>query len=199
MTPSEPGELRIRNQRFRPYWEILQGMLVATMLIATIGLFFAGPIHKLALYLIVAGYFSLGAFIGFALWLGAVARKHYGGHARGESRVPFNWLLPKLSAVRAVKLGEGIAIETSALDFRFTSRAASRIRFAPDPSEDYADSDQPIHLCEATIEIGVGKQFRLIVSESDAQRLRQWAAAEGIIVNDCDGYQPPATEVAAGA
>ena len=48
MTPSEPTEVRIRNQRCRPYWELLQGMLVATTVLATIGLFFAWPIEKLS-------------------------------------------------------------------------------------------------------------------------------------------------------
>jgi hypothetical protein len=70
----------------------------------------------------------------------------------------------------------------------------SRIRFAPDPAEDYAEPRRAVHFCGATIDLNSGKGFRLIVDEADAARLRTWAVTKGIAVCDCDGYSPRTTE-----
>jgi hypothetical protein len=38
--------------------------------------------------------------------------------------------------------------------------------------------------------LNTGKEFRLILDEADAGRLREWAAAKGIAVSNTDGYSP---------
>jgi hypothetical protein len=194
--PPDPGELHIRNQRYRPYWEILQAMLISAMGLATIGIFFAGPFDRLAIGFILAAYLGLGAVIGFAFVLRSVARRQFGNRPRGKARSGFDWLLRRLGPVRTLTLGDEIVIETGALDFRFRAGAGSRIRFAPDPAEDYAEAEKAILMCQAVVELDPVKQFRLIVSETDAQRLRHWAVAKGIAVCDSDGYSPRAVETA---
>jgi hypothetical protein len=46
----------------------------------------------------------------------------------------------------------------------------------------------------------MGREFRLILDQADALRLREWAGTKGIPVCDEDGYVPrpaePATETA---
>ena len=122
------------------------------------------------------------------------------GTARAKQQAaPLDWLLGRLSPVRGLQLGDGIEIETVILVFRFAARTVSRIRFAPDPAEDYAEAERKVQLCQVIVEMDLKRQFRMIVDEVDAQRLRQWAVAKGINVNDCDGYRPPPTELAAGA
>jgi hypothetical protein len=64
------------------------------------------------------------------------------------------------------------------------------VKFAPDPKEDYIGAEAPIQLCQATVEMNSGRNFRLIVTEADAERMRQWAFAKGISVSNCDGYCP---------
>jgi hypothetical protein len=71
-----------------------------------------------------------------------------------------------------------------------------RVRFAPDPDEDFNEFEPTRQLCQATVEIHSGRQFQLIVDEADAQRLRQWAVEKGIAVCDSDGYSPRAVETA---
>ena len=53
----------------------------------------------------------------------------------------------------------------------FPARAVTRVSFAPDPKEDYVGSENPMLLCEATVEMDSGKQFYLILTEPDARRL----------------------------
>jgi hypothetical protein len=62
------------------------------------------------------------------------------------------------------------------------------ISFGPDPHEDYAEPPLPETLCEATVTFQLGRPVRLIVSASDAARLRAWAAGHDIPVRDPDGY-----------
>jgi len=169
----DPGELRIRNQRYRPYWEILQGMLVASMALAVFGLFLTDPFVRVVLRFILAVYVSLAAVFGFAFVLRALARRQFGTQPRRRDRSAFDWLLRRLSPVRTLRLGEQIVIETGALDFRFPARPPSRIRFAPDPAEDYAEAEKPVLMCQAIVELDANRQFRLIVTETDAKRLRQ--------------------------
>ena len=63
-------------------------------------------------------------------------------------------------------------------------RAVQRVRFAADPDEDYADRETASQLYEATVEIHSGRPIRLIVTQRDADRLRQWAVAKGIAVSE---------------
>ena len=75
----------------------------------------------------------------------------------------------------------------------------SRVRFALDPGEDFKELETPIPLCEATVEIESGRQFRLIVTQTDADRLRRWASGKGIAVVDSDGYHSRTVEPAGHA
>ena len=194
--PPDPGELLIRNQRYRPYWEVLQGMLVAAMVLATIGLFLADPQDRFLPRFILASYVGLAAVFGFAFVLRSLARRRYGNRPRRKALSGFDSLLRSVSQVRTLKVGEGIVIETGALDFRFPAAMPSRIRFAPDPAEDYADADKPTPMCQAIVELDAARQFNLVITEIDAQRLRGWAVDKGIAVCDSDGYSPRAIETA---
>jgi hypothetical protein len=99
----------------------------------------------------------------------------------------FGWLAPRRIPVASLRLGD-----TVEFDPRVPVRAAvvSRVRFAPDPAEDYAELDRPVRYCAAAVEFNTGREFRLILDEADAARLRNWAAARGIPVCDADGYRP---------
>jgi len=196
--PPDPGEIHIRNQRYRPYWEVLQGTLVASMALAVVGLFLADPLDRLLPRFILASYLGLAAVIGFVFVLRSVARRQYGSRPRGKASSGFDWLLQSVTPVRSLKLGDRIVIETGALDFRFPAAMPSRIRFAPDAAEDFADVDRPVPMCQAIVELDAGRQFRLVVTESDAQRLRQWAVANGVAVCDSNGYRPRTVESATG-
>ena len=68
--------------------------------------------------------------------------------------------------------------------------AVVRVRFAPDPAEDYAEPGREVHFCAAGVELNSGAELRLILDEADAARLRTWAVTKGIAVCDCDGYSP---------
>ncbi|HKB02854.1 MAG TPA: hypothetical protein VKD90_11585, partial [Gemmataceae bacterium] len=70
------------------------------------------------------------------------------------------------------------------------------VRFGPDPGEDFKESEPPTPLYEASIEIHSGRQFRLLVDESDMERLKEWAAAQGIAVSDGAEYYPQPAEPA---
>ena len=86
--------------------------------------------------------------------------------------------------MRELKLG--IRIETTPIVNRLPIRSVQRVRFAADPDEDYADRETASQLYEATVEIHSGRPIRLIVTQRDADRLRQWAVAKGIAVSECD-------------
>ena len=101
-------------------------------------------------------------------------------------------LLPFVHSVHQLKFGEVVGY----LHFRFPPAAVRRVRFAPDPDEDFNEFEPTRQLCQATVEIHSGRQFQLIVDEADAQRLRQWAVEKGIAVCDSDGYSPRAVETA---
>jgi hypothetical protein len=137
-----------------------------------------------------------------AVWRWAVFR------IRGEELGPvpgvtialaaFDWLLPRRLSVQHLVLADGIDIEIDP-NIRFALAAVRRVRFAPDPAEDYVDSEGPVHYCQAAVELNTGKELCLIVEEGDAGRLRQWAVGKGITVCDCDGYRPVTFEPASEA
>jgi hypothetical protein len=105
----------------------------------------------------------------------------------------FDWLLPRRVSVHHLTLADGIDIEIDPT-IRFALAAVRRVRFAPDPAEDYVDSEGPMHCCQAAVELNTGKELCLIVEEGDAGRLREWAADRGIAVCDSDGYRPRTAE-----
>jgi hypothetical protein len=102
-------------------------------------------------------------------------------------------LLPSVHTIAQLKLGENVEVFSAV---RFPAQWVSRVRFAPGPGEDFKESEPPIPLCEATVEIESGRQFRLIVAQADAERLRQWAGGKGIIVVDSDEFRSRTVEPA---
>jgi hypothetical protein len=168
----DPGVVRIRNQRYQPWPEIVLGMFVAVCVAAMFGLFVIKRLAPVDCVIVGATIAGLANFI-------------------------FRCLLPRLGSIRQIKLG--YCVETAPLVWRYPARSVKRIAFAPDPAEDYVERDKPTRLYEATIELESEKPFRMIVDETDAGRLRAWAVAREIAV--CDHGQEhsqmaePASEV----
>ena len=172
MSPFDPGVVRIRNQRYQPWPEIVLGMFAVTCMAAMCGLFLVPR----------AGMLD-------CVWASAILG--------GLTLFIFEWLLPRLGSIRELKLGVGI--ETAPLVRRHPAEAVDRITFAADPAEDYVERDNPTRFYEATIEVESERPFRMIVDETDAERLRQWALARGIPVSNRDQDRSrmaePASEV----
>jgi hypothetical protein len=212
--PPEPEEFRIHNQRYPRWFKFAEavfigGLLVTFLVIEFVGLWYLGV--KSTVYIAV---FALVAILPIVIhgWLliwdlsrprrgaGITARALFNGVVLGIRRkdlgraIEFSvlkvvrLLLPSVHTVDQVKIGEGVTVRSLA---RFPATEVCRVRFAPDPVQEYEDPELALALCEVTIEKVSGHQFRLIVDEADAERLRQWAEAKGIAVCDCDGYQPP--------
>ena len=106
--------------------------------------------------------------------------------------------LPWANPVARLKLGDDLEVNPGWR--RYKPERIKQIEFARDPAEDYHDyAALPVPMCEVRIRHDCRVTFRLIVSESDAERLRTWAAAKGIAVCNADGYQPRTAEPASGA
>src|SRR5262249_53427082 len=97
-------------------------------------------------------------------------------------------LLSKRYWIHHLVLSDEIEIDNPVL--HYPPKAVKEIRFSPDPKEDYIGAEGPIPLCLATVAIDAGKEFRLIVNDVDAEKMRQWAVGKGIAVCECDGYVP---------
>jgi hypothetical protein len=131
-------------------------------------------------------------------WLVLGIRRKELGPADGWTALTvLRGLLPSRISVHHLKLGESIDLGHPLL--RFPARKVRQVTFAPDPAEDYLESDRRTRLCEASVGMDSGKHFHLILDEADAERLRHWAATRGITVRDCDGYRPPAVLSVASA
>src|SRR5262249_27470121 len=87
--------------------------------------------------------------------------------------------------VLRLELGDGLENERG---HTYPPSEVELIELGPDPVEDYVESSLPVPCCQATIELESGRRIRLIVSATDAARLRDWAVEKGIAVNDPDGY-----------
>jgi hypothetical protein len=222
---SDPGELRIRNQRYPRWITIAENVFVGGMLVSFLAIEIAGLwlFGQRALYFLLAAFLLVLpiAIYGWlllwdlnrpgprrdmtmrALFVGAVLgirQKGFGDLGAAVESIALNLLRPLLPTVHTVsqlKLGEKVEVLSAV---RFPAQWVSRVRFALDPGEDFKESEPPIPLCEATVEIESGRQFLLIVTQADAERLRQWASAKGITVVDSDEYRSrtiePAGEVA---
>jgi hypothetical protein len=212
--PSDPGPLQIRNQRYPRWFDMIGGMVFALILFGALALFFIPqPYDRRMALLILGGLLGLGLLILYGLfqlwdlrrpvttrlvtartlfeWLVLGMRRKALGPADGWTALTM--LRPSAGSrysAHHLKLGEGIEVEGDFVVARFGARAVARLRFAPDPREDYVGCDHPTHFCEATVEMDSGRQFCLVVTEADGQRLRQWGVAKGITVCDCDGYTP---------
>jgi hypothetical protein len=217
MTPSEPGAVKIRNRRSPLWFEMLAAILVILVFFGIGGGLFIGPqFHRIGMYCMVAGLLGMVPITLYGLfqlwdltrpipsrpvtaravfdWLVLGIRRKELGPADGwTALVMFRGLLSKKYLVHHLKLGDEVEVDNPVV--RYPAREVTQVRFAPDPKEDYAGSEKPILLCQAIVEMGSGRQFRLIVDEADARRLREWASAKGIAVSDCDGYRPRTEEL----
>jgi hypothetical protein len=221
MTPPVPREIRIRNRRYPRWFEVaghvlVGGLLVTFLLIETLGVWMYG---FQALYVLL-GVFLVVLPIAVHGWLliwdlsrpgpgrGVTARELFDAVARGTRSkglaAAVEWtalsltrpLLPSVHTVPWLKLGEEIEVPPR---FRYPPGAVTRVRFGPDPGEDFKESEPQTPLYEATVEIHSGRQFRLIVDKTDAQQLKEWAAAKAIAVCDAAEYYPQAAQSANGA
>ena len=213
---SKPRGVRIRNQRYGSWLEIVMFMLIGIAVFGVVGAFF----DKHMLYFTVAGVFGLVPAIVYWLfvcwdlrrtapaqpvtartlfewWVLGIRRKELGPADGTAALSALRPLVPSVCTVDQLKLGDDLEVAGGILRFPLT--AVKRIRFAPDPLEDYGGAESPLEMCQASVEMDSGKEFRLIVTEVDAEKMRQWAATKGIAVCDCDGYRPRPVEPAAEA
>jgi hypothetical protein len=218
--PSDPGQLRIRNQRYPRRVVVAEnvlvgGLLVSFVVIEILGLWLLGT--RTTVCVLLACHLAISPVV-IRGWLliwdlnragpprrGVTARALYEGVFLGIGRkelpaaigwTALTWVrawLPSVHTVARLKLGDEVEAYAAV---RFSTGAVRRVRFAPDPDEDYRESEPPLLLCEATVEVHSGRRFRLTVTEADAQRLRDWAVAKGIAVCESEGYRPRPAETA---
>jgi hypothetical protein len=124
----------------------------------------------------------------FDWWVLGIRRKELGPADGSTGLVLFRPLLSKRYWIHHLVLGDEIEVDNPII--HYPSQAVKEIRFSPDPKEDYIGAEGPIQLCQAAVAMDSGKEFRLIVNEADAEKMRQWAASKGIAVCDRDGYTP---------
>jgi len=209
--PAHLGEVQIRNRRYRPWVEIVGVMWLVLLLFLT--MFWQGVAgsHRLRAYPLVA-CLLLGAGYCLRMWMLVLDLTERPLLSRRETaravwnwlfhrvrpdnprrvrvRIAltlFGWLAPRRISVAALKLGDTVEFDSRV---PVPVRSVTRVVFTPDPAEDYAESEVPVHLCQAFIELESEKRFELLLDETDAARLRDWALAKGITICDCDGYAP---------
>jgi len=163
----DPGVVRIRNQRYQPWPEIVLGMFVAVCVAAMFGLFVIKRLAPVDCVIVGATIAGLANFI-------------------------FRCLVPRLWSIRQIKLG--YCVETAPLVWRYPARSVKRIAFVLDPVEDYVERDSAARQCEAMIEVEGARPIRMIVNEPDSERLKQWAVGRGIMVSDFCRAAEPANE-----
>jgi hypothetical protein len=220
MTPSDAGGVRIRNQRYW-YWSAIVGVMLIVLSFAVLVLPFAldRRFDRLTRWAFFAVMLAIAGY-SLRIWLMVLdlterplpgrretirtvwAWVRHGVRPENPYRVRatvalylFGWVVRTRISVDMLMLGDTVAFDPR---FPVPSEVVRRVRFAPDPAEDYAESDRPPRLCAAAVELSSGREFNLILDEADAQRLREWAAAKGIPVCDAEGYRPPAVESNAG-
>ena len=215
MTPPAPGELRIHNQRYR-HWAAFAGVMPVVCFLVASGLQFVDrQFSRLASYGLLG---SVVAMVVYCLraWLiilslqegplpawRETARALWNWLVRGARpldprriavsvvRTLFGWMVPRRISTDLLQLGDEVWFDPR---FPIPVAAVVQVRFAPDPAEDYAESDRQVHFSAAAVELKSGTEFRLILDEADARRLREWAVTKGIPVADCDGYSPRTAE-----
>jgi len=215
---SDAEPLRIVNRRY-PRWVVIAenvfvaGMLVAFLVIEILGLWLFDArttiIGLLVAFLAISPITIRGWLLiwdlsrpgpGRCVTARAILDRAFRGIRRKELAAEIEWtvltalrsLLPSVHTVQQLKLGEEIGY----LHFRFPPGTVKQIRFAPDPDEDFNEFDPTRRLCQATVEIHSGRKFLLMVDESDAARLRQWAIGKGITVCEADDLRPQTAEPA---
>ena len=219
MAPSDPGEVRIRNRRYWPWSEMFGVMwFVMFIFVLTVVQLFAGS-HQLRAYSLLACVLvGTGYCLRFWLlvldlkerplpgrretaravwaWVRRGVRPENPGRVRATvALMLFGWVVPNRIPVAFLLLGDAVAFDSRV---PVPATNVRRVRFAPDPAEDYAELDRPARYCAAAVELTSGREFRLVLDEADAGRLREWAAAKGIAVTDTDGYRPRTAEPSPG-
>jgi hypothetical protein len=221
---AEPTQVRIRHRRYRP-WAEIAGVMLIVLFMATVcsPFLFAWQNGRLAMRWLFALLVGMAVYC-LRLWLlvvdlqdqplpsrREVARLVFDRLFRGVrrddlgwlagvtvARTFFGWLVPRRISVAFLLLGDNVAFDSR---FPVPLRSVRRVRFSPDPAEDYVEWDRPAQYCAAAVELATGREFRLILDQADAQRLRDWAGTKGIPVCDADGYisrpAEPASETAA--
>ena len=169
MANSNSLEVTIRNRR-NPLWpQVVIGLTFATVLVAVAGLML-NLLPKDLGFLMLAGSGSLVVvmmmFITLAASMGIAQRW-----------IPY--------PVKRVKLGA--FLDTSPGGMRYRPPNILQITFGPDPLEDYAEDAGLKRLCQVSITMRDPVSFGLIVSDTDAARLREWAIERRIPVNDPEG------------
>jgi uncharacterized membrane protein YfcA len=169
MANSNSLEVTIRNRR-NPLWpQVVIGLTFATVLVAVAGLMLNWLPKDLG-FLMLVGSGSLVVvmmmFITLAASMGIAQRW-----------IPY--------PVKRVKLGA--FLDTSPGGMRYRPPNILQIAFGPDPLEDYAEAPGPERLRQVSITMRDPVSFGLIVSDTDADRLREWAIEKRIPVNDPEG------------
>src|SRR5262245_8885350 len=175
---SHPKPLRIRNQRY-PRWVVVAenvfvaGMLVAFLVIEILGLWLFDS--RTAIFALLAAFLAISPITirgwlliwdlsrpgpGRGVTARALADRVFRGIRRKELAAEVEWtaltalrsLLPSVHTVAELKLEEEIRY----LHFRYPPGAVKRVRFAPDPDEDFNEFELTRRLCQATVEIQSG-------------------------------------------
>jgi hypothetical protein len=165
----------IRNRRYSRWRPVMARVLLAELWLGVGAVLFTSAIRPYTLLALVAVSVILACYSAI-----------------------FILILPWANPIARIKLGDDM--EANPGSWHYLPERIKEIAFAPDPAEDYHDyATLPVPTCEVRIRHRRRGTFRLIVSEKDAERLRQWAVAKGIAVCDCDGYRPRSPVPAAGA
>src|SRR5262245_47849881 len=211
-TPTGAEPFRIVNQRY-PRWVVVAenvfvaGMLAAFAVIEILGLWlFDSRTTLIALFVAFLAISPIAIRGWLLIWdlsrpgpgrgvtKRAILDRMFRGIRRKELPAEIEWavltavrsLLPSVHTVHQLKFGEQVGY----LHFLFPLAAVTRVRFAPEPDEDFNEFEPARRLHQATVEIHSGRQFQLIVDESDAARLRQWAIDKGISICEADDPRP---------
>jgi hypothetical protein len=212
MAKRDPNRLRIRNRRRSHVFDILGIMLGVLFFLAEVGLFIVPRQYdRVCLVIMLGSAIASLPIVAYGFlqiwdlkrpvptqrvtvrtlfdwWVLGIRRKELGPADGSTGVVLFRPLLGKRYWIHHLVLGDEIEVDNPVI--HYPPQAVKEIRFSPDPKEDYIGAEGPIPLCQAAVVMDSGKEFRLIVNEADAERMRQWAADKGIVVCDCDGYVP---------
>ena len=160
----------IRNQRYHSWAGRLIFVLFATVVLTVVGLALDWLPAELGILALAAS----GSLV--VLMMMTIVFTSSMGIGQRWISYPVRW----------VRLGA--SLETSPMGLRYRPASISQITFGPDPAEDYADSLTSMALCQASLSMREAGSFQLIVSCSDAARLRRWARENSVRVNDPEGY-----------
>ena len=90
--------------------------------------------------------------------------------------------------VQVARIELGVVLQTWPDGRRYRPAKVAEVTFGPDPAEDYEDWEPDRRLCRARFSLGGARRLDLAVTLADAARIRAWASARGIVVEDPHGY-----------